>query len=159
LWDERRGTNILDSGAPFYEVYECQDGGWISVGPIEARFYALLLQKLDLDPESLGSQHDRGAWAQAKVQIAQRFKSRTRQQGCDLLEDTDVCFAPVPSFAEAPRHPHMKARCTFVEIEGVVQPAPTPRFSRTAPAMPRPPQESPAADLAAITAEWRSART
>lgn len=158
LWDERRGTNILDTGAPFYEVYECQDGGWISVGPIEARFYAQLLQKLDLDAAALGDQHDRGAWAQAKVQIAQRFKSRTRQQWCDLLEGSDVCFAPVLSFAEAPQHAHMKARGTFVEVEGVVQPAPAPRFSRTVPAMPRAPQERPDADLAAIAAEWRTAR-
>ncbi|MNR06076.1 hypothetical protein D3C85_1221370 [compost metagenome] len=92
------------------------------------------------------------------MQIAQRFKSRTRQQWCDLLEGSDVCFAPVLSFAEAPQHAHMKARGTFVEVEGVVQPAPAPRFSRTVPAMPRAPQERPDADLAAIAAEWRTAR-
>lgn len=159
LWGAQRGTNVLDTGAPFYEVYECQDGLWISVGPIEARFYSPLLQKLELDPQALGEQHDRGAWPQAKVQIAQRFKSRTRQQWCELLEGSDVCFAPVLSFDEAPEHPHMKARGTFVEVDGVIQPAPAPRFSRTVPAIPRPPRDMQNEDLAAVAAEWRAAHT
>ncbi|MGR4868282.1 CaiB/BaiF CoA transferase family protein [Variovorax sp. LARHSF232] len=158
MWNEQRGSNILDSGAPFYEVYECQDGRWISVGPIEARFYTQLLQKLDLDPAELGGQYDRGAWAQAKVRIAERFKSRTRHQWCELLEGSDVCFAPVLSFTEAPQHPHLKARGTFVEVDGVMQPAPAPRFSRTVPDTPRPPQATADADLAAITTSWRAAR-
>jgi crotonobetainyl-CoA:carnitine CoA-transferase CaiB-like acyl-CoA transferase len=159
MWSEERGSNILDSGAPFYEVYACQDGQWISVGPIEARFYSQLLQKLDLDPAELGAQHDRGAWAQAKVRIAERFKSRTRAQWCELLEGTDVCFAPVLSFAQAPEHPHLKARGTFVEVDGVMQPAPAPKFSRTVPDTPRPPLETADTDIIALTAEWRSART
>lgn len=157
MWQNERGSNILDSGAPFYDVYECADGGWISIGPIEARFYAQLLQLLDLDPAALGAQHDRSAWPQAKVLIAQRFKTRTRAQWCELLEGTDVCFAPVLSFDEAPRHPHMKARGSFVEVDGVVQPAPAPRFSRTVPPPPRPPQEAPTADVDAVLAAWRAA--
>ena len=157
MWQPARGSNILDSGAPFYEVYECQDGQWISVGPIEARFYAQLLERLDLDPQALGPQGDQASWPRAKVLIAQRFKTRTRAQWCSLLEGTDVCFAPVLSFAEAPEHPHLKARGTFLEIDGVVQPAPAPRFSRTVPDRPRPPQAEPTRDVAAVLAAWRGA--
>lgn len=157
MWNAERGSNILDSGAPFYEVYECQDGGWISVGPIEARFYRQLLERLDLDPQALGAQGDKSSWPRAKVLIAQRFKTRTRDQWCALLEGTDVCFAPVLSFAEAPEHPHLKARGTFVEIDGVVQPAPAPRFSRTVPDTPRGPQAEPTRDVAAVLAAWRGA--
>lgn len=157
MWNAARGSNILDSGAPFYEVYECQDGGWISIGPIEARFYQQLLTLLDLDPQALGAQHDQGAWPRAKVVIAQRFKTRTRAQWCELLEGTDVCFAPVLSFDEAPRHPHLQARGSFVEIDGVVQPAPAPRFSRSVPQTPRPPQAEPTRDIAAVLAAWRGA--
>lgn len=155
LWNAARGSNILDSGAPFYEVYECQDGGWISIGPIEARFYKQLLALLDLDAQTLGAQRDQGAWPRAKVLIAQRFKSRTRAQWCELLEGTDVCFAPVLSFDEAPRHPHLQARSTFIEVDGVVQPAPAPRFSRTVPRLPRAPQAEPTRDIAAVLAAWR----
>ena len=155
LWNETRGTNILDSGASFYDVYECQGGDWISIGPIEARFYQQLVRLLELDPQALGEQNDRSAWPQAKVLIAQRFKTRTRAQWCQLLEGTEVCFAPVLSFAKAPQHPHLKARGTFVEIDGVVQPAPAPRFSRTVPDRPRPPQAHPTPDVAAVLAAWR----
>jgi alpha-methylacyl-CoA racemase len=157
-WQGERGTNILDSGAPFYDVYECEDGGWISIGPIEARFYAQLLVLLEIEPGALGSPQDREAWAQAKVQIARRFKTRTRKAWCDLLEGTDVCFAPVLSFSEAPEHPHMKARGTFITVDGVVQPAPAPRFSRTAPDLPSPPSPTADADIGAISAEWRAQR-
>jgi len=155
LWHNERGSNVLDSGAHFYDVYECQDGGWISIGPIEARFYQQLLQHLDLDPQALGAQHDRAAWPQAKMLIAQRFKARTRAQWCELLEGTDVCFAPVLSFAEAPLHPHMQARGCFVEVDGVVQPAPAPRFSRSVPDLPKPPPAQ-ALDVAAALAAWRA---
>ncbi len=158
MWQSERGSNILDSGAPFYDVYECADGGWISIGPIEARFYDQLQQLLGLSPEVLGAQHDRAAWPRAKVAIAECFKARTREQWCELLEGTDVCFAPVLSFDEAPRHPHMKARGSFVEVDGVVQPAPAPRFSRTVPPAPRPPQEAPATDVAAALAAWRAVK-
>ncbi len=155
LWENRRGSNVLDSGAPYYDVYECSDGEWISIGPIEARFYAQLLQKLELDPAQLGEQNDRASWPRAKVQIAQRFRTRSRDQWCALLEGTDVCFAPVLSFAEAPEHVHLKARGTFVEVDGVVQPAPAPRFGRTVPPLPRAPRERPDTDPAALLAEWK----
>ena len=151
MWDGRRGHNVLDSGAPFYEVYECQDGKWISIGPIEARFYAMLLDQLGLDAANLGEQQDRAAWPAAKVQIAQCFKTRTRDQWCELLEGTDVCFAPVLDFGEAPQHPHLKARGTFVEVDGVTQPAPAPRFSRSVPAKPRPLAQ---VGLDELLAEW-----
>lgn len=157
LWDERRGHNVLDSGAPFYDVYECQDGRWISIGPIEARFYAQLLHKLDLDSAALGEQHDRAAWPRAKVAIAQRFKTQTREQWCALLEGSDVCFAPVLDFSEAPEHPHLKARGTFVNVAGVVQPAPAPRFSRTVPRLPMPPREVPDTEIATLLAAWDNA--
>ena len=155
LWEERRGSNILDSGAPFYDVYECSDGKWISVGPLETRFFSELLQKLELDPALLDSQHDRAAWPRMKVQIAQRFRMRSRAEWSALLEGTDVCFAPVLSFAEAPEHPHLRARGTFVEVDGVVQPAPAPRFSRTIPPVPRAPSVAPDTDTATLLAEWR----
>lgn len=155
LWKNERGTNVLDSGAPYYDVYECKDGLWVSVGPIEARFYKQLVELLELDPRALGEQRDQSAWPQAKVAIAQRFKTKTRAQWCELLEGTDVCFAPVLSFAEAPEHAHMKARGTFIEIEGVVQPAPAPRFSRTQPDLPKPPAAAPAPDIAAVLKAWR----
>jgi len=156
VWQDARGTNVLDSGAPFYDVYECRDGRWISIGPIEARFYAQLLQLLDLEAASLGSQNDRVTWPAAKVRIAQRFREKTREEWCELLEGTDVCFAPVLSFAEAPLHPHIKARGTLIEVDGVVQPAPAPRFGRSVPAEPRPPQESADTDLATMLRRWRT---
>jgi len=140
-WRGERGTNVLDSGAPFYDVYECSDGQWISVGPIERRFFVDLLARLDMDPVSLGRQHDIAAWPAAKARLAQVFRTRTRNEWCALLEGTDVCFAPVLSFAEAPQHPHLKARGTFVEVDGVVQPAPALRFSETPSAVPTPPRE------------------
>lgn len=156
LWQESRGANVLDSGAPFYDVYECLDGHWISIGPIEARFYADLLKLLDLDPTELGPQQDRTCWPEAKVRIATCFKQRTRQQWCDLLEGTDVCFAPVLSFSEAPNHPHIKARETLICVDGVVQPAPAPRFSRSVPSNPTPSPEGPNTDLTTILEEWRT---
>jgi len=140
LWHPERGSNVLDSGAPFYDVYRCKDGGYISIGPIEARFYAELLQRLGLDAAGLGAQNDSAAWSRAKAALARAFLARTRDEWCAELEGTDVCFAPVLSFDEAPRHPHLKARASFVEVDGVVQPAPAPRFSRTCSGMPTPPE-------------------
>ncbi|MEJ8850803.1 CaiB/BaiF CoA-transferase family protein [Variovorax rhizosphaerae] len=156
LWQESRGSNVLDSGAPYYDVYECSDGQWISIGPIEARFYAELLELLELDPKEMGPQQDRAQWSAAKVRIANCFKQRTRQAWCELLEGTDVCFAPVLTFSEAPDHPHIKARETLINVEGVVQPAPAPRFSRSVPSKPIPPPERPNTDLQSVLQEWRS---
>jgi len=139
-WRDERGSNVLDSGAPFYEVYECADGLWISIGPIEARFHAELLQRLGIAPEAVGTQLDPSDWPRARAVFAAAFRTRTRQAWCELLEGSDVCFAPVLSFGEAPAHPHLRARGSFVEIEGVTQPAPAPRFSRTPSGRPTAPQ-------------------
>lgn len=154
IWQAERGSNILDSGAPFYDVYQCKDGLWISVGPIEARFHADLLQRLDLDPAEFGNHLDATNWPTMRAKLAQVFSTRTRDAWCELLEGTDACFAPVLSFAEAPGHSHLKARNTFIEVDGVTQPAPAPRFSRTPSGKPRPAQEPTAASMEEVLAQW-----
>jgi crotonobetainyl-CoA:carnitine CoA-transferase CaiB-like acyl-CoA transferase len=136
-----RGTNSLDSGAHYYEVYECADGLWVSVAPIEGRFHAELLKIMGIAPEEIGEQRDRKNWESAKRVLAAKFKTRTRAEWCELLEGTDACFAPVLSMAEAPHHPHLAARETFIDVNGVTQPAPAPRFSRSVPSMPTAPEE------------------
>ena len=132
VWKDRRESNVLDGGAHYYNVYETADGKFVSIGPIEPQFYALLLSKLGLaeDPEFTKSGGS-AAWPELKAQLAAIFKTRTRDEWCALLEDSDACFAPVLSLAEAPLHPHNVARETFVEVDGIVQPAPAPRFSGT----------------------------
>jgi crotonobetainyl-CoA:carnitine CoA-transferase CaiB-like acyl-CoA transferase len=140
IWRPGRGGNISDSGSHFYDCYECADGRWIAVGPIEEKFFALLLERLGIDAAALGPQMSREHWKPAKAVLAARFKTRPRDEWARLLEQTDACASPVLSFAEAADHPHMKARGTFVEIDGIVQAAPAPRFSRTPPARPTPPQ-------------------
>jgi crotonobetainyl-CoA:carnitine CoA-transferase CaiB-like acyl-CoA transferase len=147
LFSLERGTNSLDSGAHYYDVYECADGEWISVAPIEERFYAELLTIVGISPEAIGEQRDQTNWARGKELLARAFKTKTRDEWCKLLEGTDACFAPVLSMAEAPLHEHIKARDTFIEVGGITQPAPAPRFSRTPPAKPTPP-EAPDADRA-----------
>ncbi|MBI4190011.1 MAG: CoA transferase [Betaproteobacteria bacterium] len=141
LMNLERGTNATDSGAYFYDVYQCADGRWISIGPIENRFHAELLRLLEIDPADIGNQKNRTNWPTARAILAQRFKTRTRDEWTALLEGTDACFAPVLGMDEAPKHPHLQARGTFVEVDGVVQPAPAPRFSRTVPEVPTPPQQ------------------
>lgn len=158
LWNTARGTNILDGGYPFYDVYSCQDGKWVTIGPIEPRFQAMLLQLLDIDPGDMPDAKDRANWPAIRAMLADRFSQRTREAWCDLLEGTDVCFAPVLSFAEAPAHSHLKSRGTYVDVDGVIQPAPAPRFSRTAPATPSPPSPDANADVAAIALRWRTER-
>jgi alpha-methylacyl-CoA racemase len=155
LASHQRGSNHLDTGAHFYNVYECADGSWISVAPIEGRFYAELLRRLDIDPEHLAPQMERERWPDMQVRFADLFKTRTRAEWCALLEGTDACFAPVLTTDEAASHPHNRARGTYVEIDGIAQPAPAPRFSRTCPDLPIPPQENAAgeATLAAL-AGW-----
>ena len=138
-WGER-GTNILDGGAPHYDCYECSDGKWISIGPIEARFHAQLVRVLGLDAASIGRPNDKAQWPAARAAFERAFRARTRDAWCGLLEGTDCCFAPVLSFDEAPRHSHLRARGTFVEVDGVVQPAPAPRFSATPTARPTAPE-------------------
>ena len=126
-----RGANMLDGGAHFYNTYETADGQHVCVGAIEPKFYAELVQKADLDAERFHAQMDGGQWPARTEDLARVFKTKTRAEWCALLEGSDVCFAPVLSIAEAPAHPHNRHRHTFVEVDGLTQPAPAPRFSRT----------------------------
>ncbi len=139
-WSLERGANILDSGAFFYEVYECADGKHVAVAPIEEKFFAELCRKLELDPKSFPARLDPAGWPAAKERLAAIFRTRPRADWCRLLEGSDACFAPVLSLDEAPLHPHNRARSTFIEVDGIIQPAPAPRFSRTQPAAPTPPE-------------------
>jgi len=136
-WRADRGENILDGAAPWYHVYETADGKYVSVAAAEPQFYAELLRRLGLADADLPAQHDRAGWPVLQQRFAAVFRGRTRAQWCEQMEGSDACFAPVLSLAEAPAHPHIRARGTFVEVEGVVQPAPAPRFSRTPPETPR----------------------
>ena len=156
-WNLERGTNRTDSGAPFYGVYECADGEWISIAPIERRFFAELLKLLEIDPAEVGDQRERADWPKASAAFERVFKTRTRDEWCALLEGTDSCFAPVLSVAEAPQHPHMAARHALVDVGGVLQPAPAPRFSRTASDAPKPAAEINAKNTDAALANWLSA--
>jgi alpha-methylacyl-CoA racemase len=132
LWVDRRQSNALDGGAHWYDCYQCSDGEWISVGALEPQFYQLLLEKCGLLGQGLEqAQFDVQQWPQLKARFAELFRTRTRAEWCELLEGTDVCFAPVLSFAEAQQHPHNRARKAYLEIDGVTQPAPAPRFSAT----------------------------
>lgn len=133
-----RGTNLLDSGAPHYDVFRCADGEYVSVAPIELKFRAVLLERLGLAPDAFDFD-DRARWADSKARLAAIFETRTRAQWCELLEGSDACFAPVLAPLEAADHPHNRERATFVDIGGVQQPAPAPRFSGTPAALPRPP--------------------
>ena len=148
-----RGANLLDSGAPHYDVYRCADGEYVSVAPIEEKFRTILLERLGIDPDEFPDVTHRAHWPKARAVLAEKFAQRTRQEWCDLLEGSDACFAPVLSAREAPSHPHNKARQTFVEIDGVMQPAPGPRFSRTAPPLPRSAQQY-SGDTAELLAAW-----
>jgi alpha-methylacyl-CoA racemase len=139
IWDDERGTNMLDTGAHFYDVYETADGKYVSIGSIEPQFYAELLRLTGLEDEELPWQHDRAQWPAMKERLAEVFRTRTRDEWCALMEGTDVCFAPVLPIPEAVEHPHNVVRGTFVEVAGITQPGPAPRFSRTAPAIASPP--------------------
>jgi len=133
LWADRCGVNLLDTGAHFYDTYETGDGKFISIGSIEPQFYALLLEKAEIEDPEFNEQLDFTRWPSLKTKLEALFKTKTRDEWCAVMEGTDICFAPVLSLEEAPQHPHNQARKTFVEVEGVVQPAPAPRFSRTRP--------------------------
>ena len=139
IWNDERGTNLLDTGAHFYDVYECADGNFVSIGSIEPQFYAELLEKTGLSGEELPGQMDRDGWQPMKSRLQEIFRSKTRDEWCEIMEGSDICFAPVLSMAEAPQHPHMQARGTFQEKFGGIQPSPAPRFSRTEPEISRPP--------------------
>lgn len=131
VWSDDREANLLDGGAHFYDTYECSDGKWVSIGSIEPQFYALLREKAGLTGAEWDAQMDRKAWPELKAKIIDVFKTKTRDEWCEIMEGTDICFAPVLSMEEAPHHKHNKDRETFVEVEGVMQPAPAPRFSKT----------------------------
>lgn len=131
LWKDKRASNQLDGAAHYYGAYECADGKFVTIGPIEARFYRLLIERCGVDAAQWPEQLDSEAWPILKARLAQTFKTRTRAEWADLLEGTDVCFAPVLSMSEAPRHDHNRARGTFIEIDGAPHPAPAPRFGRT----------------------------
>ncbi len=153
-----RGTGPTDSGSHFYDSYQCADGKWVSVGAIEARFYGQLLSILGLDPAELPGQWDRESWPAMKRRFEAIFATRTQAEWCALLEGTDACFAPVLETGDLMEHPHLKARGTFVEIDGVVQPAPAPRFSRSVPDLPRPPEAAGAVPAEQVLGDWLDAK-
>ncbi len=145
IWSEERGSNMLDTGAHFYDTYECADGGYVSIGSIEPQFYAELVRLTGLDAdyagrgEELPHQMDKVRWDEMRERLAAIFRTRTRDEWCEVMEGTDVCFAPVLTMSEALKHPHNIERGTFTEVAGIPQPAPAPRFSRTPGTVQRPP--------------------
>ena len=139
VWSDTRRNNMLDGGAPFYDTYQCSCGHWISLGSIEPQFYALLLEKAGLTDPAFQAQMNRGEWPDLKAKLQDVIKAKSRAEWCAIMDATDVCFAPVLGMAEAPSHPHNAARQTFVEVGGVTQPAPAPRFSATPGAIQGPP--------------------
>ncbi|MBK8863955.1 MAG: CoA transferase [Betaproteobacteria bacterium] len=136
-WGEPRGANLLDGGAPFYDSYETADGRFVSLAPLEPKFFAQLAAVLELEPRFVQRQYDRRLWPEMRAAIAAAVRRRTRDEWCARLEGSDACFAPVLAFDEAPLHAHAQARGAFVSVDGVVQPAPAPRFDRTPAPPPR----------------------
>ncbi|MEE4146154.1 MAG: CaiB/BaiF CoA-transferase family protein [Halieaceae bacterium] len=152
IWDaSQRESNMLDGGAHFYDTYECADGEYVSVGSIEPQFYALLKQHAGLSEEDFGDQNNAAKWPGMKEKLTAVFRQKTQAQWCEIMEGTDVCFAPVLSFVKAPSHPANVARNTYIEVDGVTQPAPAPRFSRT-PSAVRHAGPSPGQDTEAVLA-------
>ena len=152
MYRDERGTNLLDTGAPFYEVYETADHKYITIGALEPQFYATLKDKLDLPDDPFAAQMNPARWPEQRDAFKQLFKTRTRAEWCELLEGSDACFAPVLELGEAADHPHNAARQSFVELEGNLQPGPTPRFSRSKPAQPWP-AEKPGTDTRTVLLE------
>lgn len=153
-WSDDRGTNLLDSGAPFYDCYRCSDGGFVAVGAMEPGFWNVLLIGLDLhDDLTLPDQNDQSRWPELRQRLTERFLTRTRDEWATIFEGADACVAPVLTMGEAPSHPHHVARGTFAEVNGVVQPAPAPRFSRTPATLSRPPQLA-GANTEEVLAAW-----
>lgn len=140
-WSRERGENLLSGGRPWYGVYQTADDQYISIGSVENRFYKTLLTITGLDKQHLPSRDDPSAWPQLSAKLREVIRSKTRSEWVQLMENTDACFAPVLSVDEAQEHPHMKARNIFVESDGIVQPAPAPRFSRSTPSIRRPPPQ------------------
>lgn len=138
-WKNQRESNFLDGGAPYYGVYECSCGGWITIGAIEPQFWALFMKTLELPEDDFGDRNDQEQWPQMRIAIAEVFVKKTRDEWVDLMEGTDICFAPVLSMEEAPNHGHNQSRETFVTKNGVVQPRPAPRFKNAPPELPSAP--------------------
>ncbi len=153
MWKEERRANLLDGGAHFYDTYQCADGKWISIGSIEPQFYALLLEKTGINDPAFAAQMDRGSWNELRDKLAHVIAQKTQAEWCEIMDATDVCFAPVLDLDAAPKHPHNVARQTFVELGGVVQPAPAPRFSATPGEIQGPPPAIGAHDREAL-ADW-----
>jgi alpha-methylacyl-CoA racemase len=151
-WSDRRGENLLDGGAPFYGVYETADGRHVALGPLEPKFFAELAQRIGLPERYVRGQHDRRLWPEMREAIAALVRARTRDEWCAQLEGTDACFAPVLTLDEAPAHPHAQARGSYLQVDGVTQPAPAPRFDRSVPEAPRPAPET-GAHTAQVLAE------
>jgi alpha-methylacyl-CoA racemase len=142
LWKDERGVNVLDTGAPWYDTYQTKDGKWLAVGAIEKRFYEEFVERLGLKMSELPKQHDRKGWPDLRRRFAEAIAARTRDEWEHVFAGSDACVAPILTLAEAAEHPHNEARATFANRDGVLQPAPAPRFSRTVPEMglaPRPP--------------------
>jgi alpha-methylacyl-CoA racemase len=152
-WTDEPASNLLDSGAPFYDTYPCADGRYVAVGALEPQFYAELLTTLGLADEGLPTQMDRAGWSLLRTRFTQVFATRTRDEWAEIFASTDACVTPVLTFAEATAHPHLTARGTLTTIDGVVQAAPAPRFSRTAPGRPTTPPAV-GADVEAVFRHW-----
>jgi alpha-methylacyl-CoA racemase len=155
MWTDRREENVLDGHSPFYDTYTCADGRHVAVGALEPQFYAALLTGLGLDGEELPEQYDRSGWPTLRARFTEVFASRTRDEWAEVFTGTDACVTPVLAFGEVPRHPHIAARATVVERDGVPQAAPAPRFSRTAPVVPGPPADPEPVDQ--VLADWSRA--
>jgi len=153
MWKEERRSNMLDGGAHFYDTYQCSDGKWVSIGSIEPQFYALLLEKTGINDPEFQKQHDRSAWPALREKLAHVIAQKTRDEWTEIMGGTDVCFAPVLDLDEAPKHPHNVARETFVDLGGVIQPAPAPRFSATPGKIQGPPPAIGAHDREALS-DW-----
>ena len=152
-WTDKRQDNLLDGGAHFYGAFECADGKWIAIGSIEPQFYRLLLDTLGIDPDAEGVSQSKEDWQRMREQLRQTFLREPQSHWCELMEGTDICFAPVLSMADAPEHPHNKDRSLFVKDFGVTQPGPAPRFSRTPGSIRRPPPQ-PGEHTAEVLEEW-----
>ncbi|WP_067662587.1 CaiB/BaiF CoA transferase family protein [Nocardia miyunensis] len=148
-WSDERGANIFDGSAPFYDTYECRDGRYVAVAALEPKFFAELLRILGLDPETLGPQRDPASWPRMRRAFAEKFASRSRDDWATLFDTADACVTPVLTMAEAQDDEHMRARGVFIDVDGIVQPAPAPVFSRTSPAVPSPPPHRPV-DIATV---------
>ncbi len=153
VWSDKRGTNLLDGGAHFYDTYETKDGKWIAIGPVEPKFYELLLKYVDIDDPVFKDHFNPQNWPECKEKLTKLFKTKTRQQWCEIMDGTDACFSPVLSYDEAINHPHNVARKTFVDVDGVMQPGPAPRFSRTKGEIQSPPPDN-SDDKGSVLKEW-----